>query len=166
MFWNLLAIPWLLSAQPTPASQMHRTVPPPNCQVTARPRSAFTPPAPHPAQPPPDGRFYFGDEQLWVMLYPSWTGAGRKTNEGYRIKFPWFSRDISDEEVRNGARLLIRGMRIDASAPALIVEGPHVATDGDNRAIVSTLTFPTDGCWEVAAERDGALVKFVLFIEK
>lgn len=138
-----------------------------HCPVTAKPETTFVPPPPFPARPAQNA-FYFGDETLWVMLSIDWRGMGRKTENGYRIKIPWFSRELGQDELKTGSHLSVTGVRLDGVAPPLLVGGPHpsVTQPSELRFYASTLTFPTGGCWAVSARRHNTRLQFVLYLQE
>jgi hypothetical protein len=132
------------------------------CPVTPPPQVGFVPPAPFPSAAGA-GRFYLGNEKLWISNFRDWSVVGLKTEPGYRVKFPWFSADLTSAEDRK-AELEISGRRLDGEAPPLIVEGPNVGILRGYRFFASALIFPAGGCWEVTARRKGTELTFVVSI--
>lgn len=107
-------------------------------------------------------RFYLGTPGLFAA---PWTGPW-SSGGAFGIKFPWFATDIDKAEYRSGKALLsIAGRRLDAPAPPLFVEGPHVAALPDYYFFTTRLLFPTAGCWEITAKRKESELKFVVLIE-
>ncbi len=123
----------------------------PNCAVT---RSGF-----------------LGSEGLWVDLrYSPWHGV--PVPGGFRVKFPWFSKDLGPADVQH-PELSVTGRRLDADSPPLKLEGPNLACASrgslsdpgkGNCALTSAMIFPTTGCWEITAKRKQAQVQFVVLL--
>jgi hypothetical protein len=132
-----------------------------SCPVTQPPTPRFVPASRFPTAPY-SSDFYFGSEKLWVRL-PNrpWRGVDAP-NGGRRVKFPWFADDLGLEESRS-PDLSITGRRLNASAPPLNVEGPHLAWT-TYYALTSALIFPSTGCWEISAKRKDTQIKFVMWV--
>ena len=133
-----------------------------SCRVTQAPVPEFVPPAPFPG--PPADRFYLGTKELWASL---WAGPwhGLPTDQGYRVKFPWFAVDIGREETERAA-ISVTGRRLDAPAGPLLVEGPNVGMLPDYSFYASALVFPTEGCWEITAKGRDRRLTFVVWVSK
>ena len=109
------------------------------------------------------GPSYHGNGQLWTALWPDGRvvfrpgGPGSTEPDGtLGMKWPWW-RGVQ-------GRLSIQGRRLDGAAPPLRAQIP----DGYGEAgFQSTgLLFPTEGCWEVTGQVDGASLTFVTRVVK
>ena len=129
------------------------------CPVTPAPQTPFTPKGASPQRGP--GAFFFGTPGLSVFLNHSWS---------VRQSVRWFS---DDAPVPAPVNLKITGRRLDPdvafvadpnlrdSAPKFS-EGPNVAARGN--LMLSTVVFPTSGCWEITARLNDSEIRFVTFI--
>ncbi len=137
------------------------------CPITQPPKPAFVPPAPfRPIEGVAPFTFYYGTPQLFTRLNrESRTGVPAR-NGNVRIKWPWFSSDLSSAEASSGKALLsLSARRLDANAVAVVVAGPKIARS-DVFFYSSTLEFPSDGCWEITGKRKEAVVSFVVWIRR
>jgi hypothetical protein len=103
------------------------------------------------------GRAY-GNGKIWVSLWPDGVvvfkrgGPGRINPDGsLTMKFPWW------RAVRG--RLEVTGRRKDAAAPPLTARIP--AGYGDTGFQATSLTFASEGCWEVTGRVGSARLTFV-----
>ena len=116
--------------------------------MASAPREVATggcPATPRAASAPPDGNTalltttWFTDGTLWAGPVPPYGGEWFAGPEGMKVGW-WRAAP---------GRLSIEGRRLDAAAPPLqaaVLEGY-----GDVGFQSTTITFPTEGCWEVAA---------------
>ncbi len=133
--------------------------------------SPYTPPAPYPA--PPDNYFWYGSDTLWTGLPDDGIWRGLPHNDdGYGQKlFVW--RVGYDPTAEPQPRLAVSGRRLDSDASPLIGHVPTTHAFGPNihSAMVTGITFPTAGCWEVTAtytpaEGGSAALTFVVEVEE
>lgn len=132
-----------------------------SCAITNPPSTGFVPPASFPTLDA--NRFYFGTGKLWTALFKDWAVVGVKTEQGYRVKFPWFADDIGAGDEKAG--LLVEGRRIDDHGPPLLIEGPNIGITPDHQFFASALIFPASGCWEISAKRKHTVLKFTVWID-
>jgi hypothetical protein len=127
------------------------------CRVTQPGDAPFVPFKPYP------GYFYFGTTGLWTSLpVGPWVGLPH-SEEGYRQKVVWWSQGYYWRENHGQADILISGRRLDAPAPPLLVDPAASGTIIDGRsAMMSGVTFPTTGCWEIVGQYKGQRLKFVV----
>lgn len=140
------------------------------CPLTGAGSASYTPPAPYPA--PPEGYFWHGSAVLWTGLPVDgvWRGLPRHP-EGYGQKF-FVWRVGYDPIAEPQPALTVRGERLDGDAPPLIAHVPatHAFGADIHSAMLTGVTFPTAGCWEVTATYtpatgDAADLTFVIFID-
>jgi len=131
---------------------------PSSCPVTPAPQTPFTPTG---ASPQPGRTFFFGTPKLSVYLNHSWS---------VRQSVRWFS---DDAPVPAPVNLKITGRRLDPDVAFLadpnlrdsvpkFSEGPVVAARGN--LMLSTVVFPTSGCWEITARMNDTELRFVTYI--
>jgi hypothetical protein len=173
-FFSLsLFLTFLLSA----CNPIAASIPPPQavqssaCPVSQPAATPFTAPIPYPS--PPDGYFWYGSDALWTGLPNDgvWQGLPRH-DEGYGQKlFIW--RVGYDPATEPEPALTISGRRLDGDAPPLAghVPATHAFGPDIHSAMLTGITFPTAGCWEVTAiytpsAGDSATLTFVVEIEE
>lgn len=105
-------------------------------------------------EPPPDPNaspFGFGsyhvneDRSMWLASRP-WRAS--KSDKGIWIR-------------PQGTQLQVVGRRLDAEAPPLYVRIPEGYMTGFH---VTSMTFPTEGCWEVRATAGEKELRFVVTV--
>jgi hypothetical protein len=147
---------WLtLFALGTAGAQTITTAPPEACHVTAP--NGHTPPGEQP------NAYHYGNGRLWTVLWLNGTvvfepgGSGQVRADGSLLmKFPWWR--------ATKGPLSVSGRRLDAPAPPLqaIIPRGYGATGFQ----VSTLVFPTEGCWQVTGEVAGDTLVFITRVRK
>jgi hypothetical protein len=70
------------------------------------------------------------------------------------MKFPWW-RMVT-------GRLQLSGRRLDATAPPAMTDVP--GGYGPTGFQATSVTFPTQGCWQVTGRADHASLSFVTFV--
>jgi hypothetical protein len=115
-----------------------------------------------PYNPFPNASLHHGNGALWTVLTPD--GVLRADSHitqpdgSIRMKFMWWRAG------EGAGPLSIEGHRLDASAPpaiASILSGYY-----DNGFQASSITFPTEGCWEITGKAGTSSLTFVLFVVK
>jgi len=154
-FTRVLSVPLLLLAgTPLRADSSF------NCPVTKPLESAS--PAPF-----SDSRGkWFGTEKLWTLIDERW-GIRFHTDVGYeQRKIVWFSSDY-DWKMKT-MPLTITGRRLDGPSTPLIFDGASNAFISDKGSfIVSALTLPTLGCWEITGHyKSQELTQNLTFVVK
>jgi hypothetical protein len=149
----LAAVPLLLArdAQPTATN---------TCPVTVTPERSFAEPSPSSAS-----RFWYGDESLAVLLGTGGTWRGMGPDHRYRNKLFWWRQGF-DGRTESQPPLVVTGRRLDGDAPpasASAATNAHHADFG-GWAMLTTVEFPTSGCWELTGEYRGANRQFVVLV--
>ena len=134
--------------------------PPISCEVTRRPDNSFVPPKPYPEHPD-DGRFWFGTTKLWTKLNADGKWHGLHQESGYREKLAWYSEGY-DWRAKTNPRLIIVGKRTDAGAPPFVTYGN--ASWASYSFMMSGITIPTAGCWELTGDYKGQKLSFVVWV--
>lgn len=135
------------------------------CPVTIPLVPRFIPPIPYPANPA-NGAFWFGTDDLWVELPAEgvWRGLPRGENGGYSNKlFLWQQGYDWRKEPQPDIIVVLRNLQA-ADAPLAVSRGGTNVASRPPRMLTG-ISFPTAGCWEVTAHHDGHLLTFVLSIE-
>jgi len=168
---------FLLTALLAGCNPIAQEIPPPRtsqtfaCPVTQPMTPAYLPPTPYPA--PPDDYFWHGSDALWTGLPNDsiWRGLPRNA-DGYSQKF-FVWRVGYDPAAEPQPPLTVSGRRLDGDAPSLTghVPATHAFGPDIHSAMVTGITFPTAGCWEVTAtytadEGNSASLTFVVEIEE
>ena len=140
---------------------------PPSCPITKRPDPPFVPPSAFPSTPPgaPGGAFWYGTNHLWTVANAdgSWGGL-RNANGGYENKSFWWSAAFKVNEEPQPA-LQITGRRLDAPAEGARVGTATNAGAADiGSAMLTGVTLPTSGCWELTGRYREQELSFVIWI--
>jgi len=106
------------------------------------------------------GDFYHGEDGLWVGHYGTVIfeagGPGMVGSDGsLSMKFMWWRPE-------KGAPLSIDGRRLDASAAPLGASIPYGYQGQHFQA--TSLSFPSQGCWEVTGRSGDATLRFVTLV--
>lgn len=135
------------------------------CPATKPPNPAFVPSAPYPVNAGPDA-FWYGDKDLWAFLPVDgvWRGLPYRANEGYLNKLPlWKQGYDGRKEQQPDITVVLR--RLDSNAPLVTTRYGTNAFADNTWVMLTGVTFPTHGCWEVTASHDGHTLTFVLSIQ-
>lgn len=115
------------------------------------------------AYPSPDE--FFGENGLWVVLWPDGVISVDEDSPyvtphgpegGVSMKFPMYRDDSAK------GTITISGERLDATAPPLTANVPDGYGDVGFQA--TGIDFPTPGCWEVAVHSGSATLTFVTLV--
>ena len=160
---TLLASLVVLGATTSIGAQARVTEPVSACPVTL-PDMAFVPPAPYPATAD-RGRFWYGNAGLWTTLSNDGHWSGVRNEHGIFDKVFWWHPGFDGRvEQRPAVRVVAR--RLDRLAPLYEVVGATNAHNdgfgGNGWTILSGVSIPSDGCWEVMADYKGHSVSFVV----
>lgn len=148
-------------AAPTPLPQD----PPAACPITQPPDPAFTPPEPYPAVAP-YGEFWYGTNELWTMLFPDGRWYALPHDEhGYGQKvFLW--REGYDMTEENQPQITMSGRRLDDDGQTFV--GETGGTNGYHadmgEFMLTGVSVPTAGCWELTAHYRDATLSFVVWV--
>lgn len=136
-----------------------------SCPVTAPPDPPFIPPAPY--EPNATARrFWYGTNDLWTELPAD--GVERALpftkDEGFSNKLPlWKQGDDGTKDPQPDIIVVVR--RLDATAPLTSSRGgTNTLVDGV-WVMLTGVTYPTAGCWEVTAANAGRMLTFVVSVQ-
>ena len=140
---------------------------PPSCRITQRPDPPFVPPAAFPAAPGgagPGRPFWYGTDDLWTVVHDdgNWFGV-RNANGGYENKSFWWSVAFKVDQEPQPA-LQVTGRRLDGSGSARSAGATNAAASDIGSAMLTGLTLPTAGCWELTGSYRGHDLSFVVWI--
>ncbi len=150
---------------PTPPATSGGATPPASCPITERPVRAFVPPARFPATAPGSpGSFWFGSDDLWTMVHENglWGGL-QDASGGYGNKSFWWSAAYKVDEEPQPA-LQVRARRLDGPETAQSGEATNAAASDIGSAMLTGLTVPTSGCWELTGSYRGHELTYVVWI--
>jgi hypothetical protein len=156
----MAGIAMLLAAAPLLMSNVAQPTATDACPVTVTADPSFDGP-----MRPPASRFWFGDESLAVLLGTggSWRGMGAEHR--YRDKLFWWRKGF-DGTTEPRPALVVTGRRLDGDAPPAVgslATNAHHADFG-GWAMLTTVEFPTSGCWELTGDYRGVRRPFVVLV--
>jgi hypothetical protein len=133
------------------------------CPVTTAPNPPFVPPAPYWPNAP-QGAFWYGTDALWTQLVDKnvWRGLPRRDKGYFNKLFLWQPGYDVRKEPKPDIIVVLR--RLDVEAPPVTSRGGTNAFFDSVWAMLTGVTFPTEGCWEITAHHDGRLLSFVVSV--
>lgn len=135
-----------------------------SCPVTTRTTPQFVPPAPY--RPiAVEGAFWHGSDSLWTQLPDQgvWRGLPHYRN-GYSNKlFLWQQGYDVNREPRPDITLSLR--RLDANQPLVKSRGGTGACFDQTCTMLTSITFPDAGCWEVTSKHKNDTLTFVILVQ-
>jgi hypothetical protein len=155
------------SASAASVGQLLDATVPPGCPITKRPDPLFVPPAAFPSTPPgaAGGAFWYGTMDLWTVVNAdgSWGGLRNPAGE-YENKSFWWSVAFK-VNVEPEPALQVTGRRLDAAAETARSNGATNAGASDiGSAMLTGVTVPTSGCWELTGHYRGHELSYVFWI--
>lgn len=141
--------------------------PPAYCAVTVAQPPYFVPPEPWPATPPTvvliHAGHWYGTEELWTSI-PA-TGATLYA-PGDKL-FYWSRHFMTASDDFGQPELSVTARRLDGDAPTVTAPPANNGGRADTGTFMVTgLTLPTPGCWEITAEYRGATLSYVVWVEE
>jgi hypothetical protein len=137
-----------------------------SCPVTTPPSPAFIPPAPYQVNAALNS-FWYGDKDLWTALPVNgfWNGLPFRKYEGYSNKlFLWQQGYDGRVEPQPDITVVVR---------PLLGQPPTVTSHHGTNAffdhtwqMLTGVTFPATGCWEVTASHAGHNLTFVVSVQE
>lgn len=130
------------------------------CPVTTPPMPPFVPPAPYRANPPAHA-FWYGTTALWAQLPIDATWHGNSVADKlflWQQGYDWRSEPKPD--------ITVAVKRLNEPYPD--VAPLHYGTNAffdNNWAMLTSLTIPTTGCWEVKVSHGNATLTFVMLVK-
>lgn len=141
---------------------------PRGCPITKPSDHPFVPPAPYAERRTTRDQFWYGSDRLWTKLPVSgaWVGLPHYTPDDptFRQKLFFWVQGF-DAHAPQQSRLVLKGRRLDSTAPALLTDGPGTPSwTSDERFLVTGINFPTTGCWEISATYADSELSFVVWV--
>ena len=129
-----------------------------SCATTVAPASPFAEPSPSSAS-----RFWYGSEDLAVLLRRGGTWRGMGPSHNYRTKLVWWRQGYSGAPEPR-PELVVSGRRLDGEAPPATVSRATSChhMDFGGWAMLVMVEFPASGCWEVTGQYKGKVASFVV----
>ena len=134
------------------------------CAVTTAPNPPFVPPVPYRAASGPRS-FWYGTNELWTQLgnLGVWRSLPRR-GEGYFNKlFLWEEGYDWHKEPEPDIIVILR--RLDANVPVVLSRGGTSAHFGGAWSMLTGVTLPTEGCWEITSYHAGHTLAFVVLVQ-
>src|SRR5581483_4327040 len=135
------------------------------CPATKPPDPPFVPPPPYEAIPDA-GHFWYGSASLWTALPNKgvWSGLPYEKDQGYGNKlFLW--KAGYDRQPKPQPDIILVVKRLDQAAPLVSKRGGTNARFSGTWQMLTGVSFPTAGCWEVTVFHAGNTLTFVLAIQ-
>jgi hypothetical protein len=134
------------------------------CSVTNVPATPFVPPIPYQAVAAPNS-FWFGTNGLWTSLEMQgvWRSLPRRDDGYFNKLFLWQEGYDVRKEPKPDIIVILR--RLDADVPLVVSRGGTNAHFGGAWAMLTGVTFPTEGCWEITSYHAGRTLTFVVSVQ-
>jgi hypothetical protein len=138
------------------------------CLTTLTPNPQFVPPAPYPSTPP-NSRFWYGSDELWTALEigGKWQAYANGENGWvFQNKLVFWRRGF-DWRKEPEPKLILTGKRLDGDAPTVAVAHANAVflPSHENAGMMTLISIPTTGCWEITAHYQGHDLSFVVSVE-
>jgi hypothetical protein len=138
------------------------------CPTTLAPHPPFVPPAPYPSAAP-NSRFWYGSDELWTALWVGgkWVAYANGENGWvFQDKLVFWQRGF-DWRKETEPKLIITGKRLDGEAPTIAITHANAVflPNRENAGMMTLISVPTTGCWEITAHYNGGDLSFVVAVE-
>ena len=134
------------------------------CLTTLAPNPPFVPPPPY-LSDPPHNMFWLGSDDLWTALSVNakWKTGDKNT---LSAKLTFWRRGF-DWRKETEPKLIVTGKRLDGDGPSVAVADAHAVfiPSRDAAGIMTGISIPTSGCWEITAHYAGHRLAFVVSVE-
>jgi len=139
------------------------------CHVTRPTNPPFVPPAGYAFKTPNPAYFQHGTDDLWtdLLVDGKWGAFGKEGDSWvYVTKLVYWHRGF-DWRKETEPKLTVTCKRLDGDAPS--VTGDHANAvfipNRDAAGMMTLLTVPTLGCWEITARYEGHELSYVVSVE-
>src|SRR5258708_5551646 len=114
------------------------------CAVTKVPHPPFVPPPPFDGETLGSDGFYYGTSALWAIVHPHWRVYGGGKLPYFRQGYDWLQ--------EKDPRLTVVARRLDGPERMVWAGWASNANAANKKSFMVTgLSVPTAGCWEIAA---------------
>lgn len=136
-----------------------------SCPVTARrDHSSFMPPSQYLQRVTATGTFWYGSEELWIALDTNgiWRSERQPDPGVYTAKLMYWTENFH-WRAEPEPNLRITARRLDQQAPVIIGGPAHAVfvTGPMPAAMMSGITIPVSGCWQITASYRGHNLSFL-----
>ena len=129
------------------------------CPVTQPSQPPFSPPI----DVDYEGLFWYGTPALWTALPLDGIWRGLPRDDSGFVQKIVFWREGFDAISEPNPALTVSGRRLDASAPAFLSDATH-GFDETGDFMLTGVSIPTEGCWEITAQYQAEKLTFVILI--
>jgi len=138
------------------------------CLTTLPPNPPFAPPAPYDSVQLSDNMFWYGTDAFWTQLSVEgvWHTKGNSNKRGgYDTKLIFWKRGF-DWRKELEPELIVTARRLDHDSPSVAVAHANaVFITGNTPAMMTGISIPTAGCWEVVGQYRGHTLTFIVSVE-
>jgi hypothetical protein len=114
------------------------------CPVTNAPDPPFVQPPPFNDETLGSGEFFYGTSALWAMVHPHWRVHGGGKLPYFRQGYDWLQ--------EKDPRLTVVARRLDSPEKMVWAGWANNGNVANKKSFMVTgLSIPTAGCWEIAA---------------
>lgn len=135
-----------------------------SCPVTTKGDSSFMPPSKYLQEITTAETFWYGSKELWTHLgsASTWDSERQPANPGVYVNKLVYWRERSDWRAEP-EKLRVTARRLDQEAPVVVGSPAHeVFVIGPMPpAMMSGITIPASGCWEITASFRDHKLSFV-----
>lgn len=111
--------------------------------MTKAPDPPFIPPPPFDGETLGRDQFSYGTAALWTIVHPHWRVHGRGKRPFFRQGYDWLQEE--------NPRLTVVARRLDNPEKMVWAGWANNGNSGNRSFMVTGLSIPTAGCWEIAA---------------
>jgi hypothetical protein len=135
------------------------------CPVTTPSNPPFVPPAPYEVNAG-EARFWYGTNDLWTQLPANGAERGLPytEGEGYSNKLGLWKQGY-DGTKEPQPDIIVVVKRLDITMPLTSSRGGTNAFFDGTWAMLTGVTYPTAGCWEVTSYHGGHTLTFVVSVQ-
>jgi hypothetical protein len=125
----------------------------------------FVPPPPYRSVLNSPDRVWYGSESLWTSISPAFRSIG-KTPIAVKLVYWRVGFDLMNEP---NPDLTVIAKRLDKASPVVSSDRPtagklHGDDSPTGMAMITVMRFPSEGCWEVAANYKGKTLTWIVAV--
>ncbi len=138
------------------------------CLTTLPSGPTFAPPAPYDSVHPSHNMFWYGTAALWTQLGADgvWhIQNNADEHNGYFTKLVFWRKGF-DWRKEHEPALIVTARRMDGDSPSVTVAHANaVFVTSNTPAMMTGISIPTAGCWEVTGHYGGHTLSFIVSVE-